>query len=90
MAINFLRANDENYFVTISITISRKFVRMGRKTCLFVCYEEQIGTELWMVEGAVALNGGLHSRTVEGNRRRTIGEQCRQVLIFLLFFSFRR
>jgi hypothetical protein len=36
-----------------------------------------------MVEGAATLNGGLHSRTVEGMIRRKIREQCR--LIFLLF-----
>jgi hypothetical protein len=36
-----------------------------------------------MVEGATTLNGGLHSRTVEGMIRRKIREQCR--LIFLLF-----
>jgi len=27
-----------------------------------------------MVEGAVALNGGLHNRVVEGKIRRRIGE----------------
>jgi len=43
-----------------------------------------------MVEGAAALNGGLHNRMVEGKIRRRIGEQCKQVLIFLLFISFRR
>jgi hypothetical protein len=48
----------------------------GRKSCLFVCYEKQIGTELWMVEGVTTLNGGLHSRTMEGKIRRKIQEQC--------------
>jgi hypothetical protein len=69
MAVNFLHVNDENYFVTIclfkivvTITISRKLVRMGRKSCLFVYYVELIGTELWMVEEGDALSGGLESR----------------------------
>jgi hypothetical protein len=30
-----------------------------------MCYVEQIDIELWMVEEVVALNEGLHSRTVE-------------------------
>jgi hypothetical protein len=33
---------------------------MGRKSCLFVCYGEQICIELWMVEGVAALKGGLY------------------------------
>jgi hypothetical protein len=37
-----------------------------------------------MVEGAAALNGGLHSRMMESKIRR-IWEQCMEVLIF--FFS---
>jgi hypothetical protein len=90
VVVNFLHANSGNYSVIVSITISRKFVSMGRKSCLFVCYEKQIGTELWMVEGVTTLNGGLHSRTVEGKIRRTIKEQCKQVLVFLLSISFRR
>ncbi len=74
MAINFLHANDRNYFVVITIIVSRKFVSMGIKSCLFVCYGEQICTELWMVEGVAALNGGLHSRTVEDKIISKIGE----------------
>ncbi len=35
-----------------------------------------------MVEEAATLNGGSHSRTVEGMIRRKIREQCR--LVFLL------
>jgi hypothetical protein len=35
-----------------------------------------------MVEGVVALNGGLHNKTVEGKIRNKIEEQCRQVLFF--------
>jgi hypothetical protein len=38
-----------------------------------------------MVEEPTTLNGGLHSRTVEGKIRRRIRKQCRH--IFLLFSS---
>jgi hypothetical protein len=61
---------------------------MGRKSCLFVCYGEQICTELCMVEGAAALNGGLRNRTVEGKIRSRIGERCRQVFFFSCFLLF--
>ncbi len=74
MSVNFLHANGGNYFVATTITISMKFVSMGRKSCLFVCCEEQICIELWMVEGVVALNGGLHSRMVESKIRSKIEE----------------
>jgi hypothetical protein len=74
MAINFLHANDRNYFIIVTIIVSRKFVSMGRKSCLFVCYGGQICTELWMVEGVAALNGGLRSRTVESKIKSRIGE----------------
>ncbi len=60
-------------------------MNMGRKSCLFLCYEEQIGTELWMAEEVVALNGGLHSRTLEGKIKRRIQEQFGQVLVFFFF-----
>ncbi len=78
MVVNFLHANGENYFIVATIIVSRKFVSMGRKSCLFVCYGEQICTKLWMVEGATALNGGLRSRMVEGKIRSRIEEGCRQ------------
>jgi hypothetical protein len=86
MAVNFLHANGRNYFNTAAIIVSRKFVSLGRKSCLFVCYEKWIDTELWMVEGVAAFNGGSHSRTVEGKiRRKTLGAM--QVgSVFLLFF----
>jgi hypothetical protein len=84
MAVNFLHVNDRNYFVIIcffkiiaAIIVSRKLVRMGRKSCLFVYYVELIGTELWMVEEGVALNEGLKSRMVEGRIRRGIQKQCK-------------
>jgi hypothetical protein len=58
---------------------------MGRKSCLFMCYEEHIDTKLWMVGGATTFNGGSHSKIVEGKIRRTLGAM--QVgSIFLLFF----
>jgi hypothetical protein len=82
MAANFLHANNRNYFVVATIIVSRKFISMDRKSCLLMCYEEQIDIELWMVEGAATLNGSLHSRTVEGKIRR-IWEPCKEVLIFL-------
>jgi hypothetical protein len=90
VAVNFLHANSENYSVTIIIIVSRKFVSMGRKSCLFVCYDKHIGTEPWMVEGATTLNGGLHNKTVEGKIIRRIWEQCMQVLSFFFSISFRR
>ncbi len=34
-----------------------------------------------MVEEASTLNGGLHSRIVEGRIKRRIREQCRQVFL---------
>jgi hypothetical protein len=74
VAINFLHANGGNYYVIVAIIISRKFLSMGRKSCLFVCYGEQICFELWMVKGTAALNGGLHSRTVEDKIISKIGE----------------
>jgi len=38
-----------------------------------------------MVEEVVALNGGLHSRTLEGKIKRRIQEQFGQVLVFFFF-----
>jgi hypothetical protein len=35
-------------------------------------YVTLIGIELWMAEEAVALNGGLENRTVEGRIKRRI------------------
>jgi hypothetical protein len=55
---------------------------MGRKSCLFVCYVEHIGTKLLMAEEVVALNGGLHNGTMEGMRRTKIQEQCKHVFFF--------
>ncbi len=49
---------------------------MGRKSCLFVCYVEQIDVELWMAKEVAALNGGFHSRMVENMIRSKIWEQC--------------
>jgi len=79
MTINFLHVNNKNYFLVIcfckivaTITVSRKLVRMGRKSCLFVYYVELINIGLWMVEGGATLNGGLESRIVEGRIRRGI------------------
>ncbi len=54
---------------------------MGRKSCLFVYYVKLIGIELWMVEEATTLNGGLESRTVEGRIKRKIRKQCKQVFV---------
>jgi hypothetical protein len=87
VAVNFLHANGGNYFVVATIIVSRKFVSMGRKSCLFVCYGEQICTELWMVEGAMTLNGGLCHRIVEGKIRSRIREQCKQVFLIIFFTS---
>jgi hypothetical protein len=59
---------------------------MGRKSCLFVNYGEQIFTELWMVEGAVALKGGLCSMTLEGKIRSRTRERCMNTFILIFFF----
>jgi hypothetical protein len=48
-----------------TIIVSRKLVSMGRKCCLFVYYVELINNKLWMAEEAVALNGGVESRTAK-------------------------
>jgi len=69
VVVNFLHANGGNY----SVATTRN-AWVGSLVCL--CYQEQIYTKLWMVEGAVALNGGLHSRMVEGKIRSRIREQC--------------
>jgi hypothetical protein len=77
--INFLHVNSKNHFVIVcfskivaAITISRKHMRMGKKSCLFVYYVKLIGTKLWMVEKGATLNGGLKTRTVQGRIRRKI------------------
>jgi hypothetical protein len=61
-----LQANKENYSINvcfskivITIIVSRKLARMGKKFCLFVYYVELINTELWMVEENATLNGSL-------------------------------
>jgi len=77
--VNFLHVNSENHFVIVcvskivaAITISRKHVRMGKKSCLFVYYVELLDTKLWMAEEGATLNGGLKTRTVQGKIRRKI------------------
>jgi len=79
VAINFLHVNYENYFITVyfskiaaTIIVSRKLVKMGRKSSLFMYYVELIDAELWMVEEVAALNGGLESMIMEGKIRRGI------------------
>jgi hypothetical protein len=88
MDINFLHVNGRNYFVivcflkiTVTITVSRKLVRMGRKFCLFVYYVKLIGIELWLVEEGATLNGGLKIWTVEGKIKRGIRKQCKDVFL---------
>jgi hypothetical protein len=77
MAVNFMHVNSGNYSIT-----AKRNAWVGSFVCLFVCYGEQIYTELLMVEGATTLNGGLHNRTMEGKIRSRIGEQCRQAFFF--------
>ncbi len=78
MVVNFLHVNNKNYFVDVcffriatTITTSRKLVRMGRRTCLFVYYIKLIDTKLWMEEGAT-LKEGLQLWMVQGRIRRGI------------------
>jgi hypothetical protein len=77
VASNFLYVNNRNYSITVcffkivaTIIISRKFVRMGRKFCLFVYYVELISCELWMVEEGVPLNGGLEIWTMKSKDKK--------------------
>jgi len=88
VAVNFLHVNDKNYSIIVrffkivtTIIVLKKLMRMDRKFCLFVYYVKLIGTELWMVEEATTLNGGLESRMVEGKIRRKIQKQCTQVFL---------
>ncbi len=60
-----------------AINVSRKLVNMGRKSCLFMYYVELIDIKLWMDEEAMALNGGIKSRMVEGRIKKGIQKQCR-------------
>jgi hypothetical protein len=41
-----------------------------------------------MAKKVVALNGGLHSRIVEGKIKMQIREQCKQVLVFFFLHQF--
>jgi len=52
-------------------------VSMGRKLWLFVYYVKLIDNKLWMVEEAVALNGGMKSRMVGDKIKRRIAMQTR-------------
>jgi hypothetical protein len=71
MVVNFLHGNGMNYSIVATIIISKKFVNIGNKSCLFVCYKEQIDIELWMVEAVATLNASF-SRMVEGKIRGKI------------------
>jgi hypothetical protein len=55
-----------------AITVSRRFVSMGRKLCLFVYYVEQIDNKQWMAKEVAALNGGMENKMMEGKIRRRI------------------
>jgi hypothetical protein len=52
--------------------VSRKLVSMDRELWLFVYYVELIDNKLWMVEEALALNGGTKSRMVRNKIKRRI------------------
>jgi hypothetical protein len=54
------------------MTVSKRLVSMGRKLCLFASYVELIDNKLWMAIEAMALNGGMESRTMEGKIRSRI------------------
>jgi hypothetical protein len=85
---NFLRVNGGKYSIVvcfskivITITTSRKLVRMGKRICLFVYYAKLISVELQMDVEGVALKGGLEHWTVEGMIRRGILQQCRSIFL---------
>jgi hypothetical protein len=59
------------------MTISKIFVNLGRKFCLFVYYVEQINNKQWTAEKTVALNGSMWSRMVEGKMKKKIQKQWR-------------
>ncbi len=93
--VNFLHVNGGNYFIIVcffkivaAIIISRKLVRMGKKSCLFVYYVELIGIELWMVEECATMNGGLETRTIEGMIKGEFGSIVG--ILFSFMISFRK
>jgi hypothetical protein len=55
MALNFLHAYDENYFIVVA-----KNAWVGNLVCLCVM-ENRMCIEPWMVEGAIALKRGLRN-----------------------------
>jgi hypothetical protein len=55
MAVNFLHANNGNYFIDAA-----KNAWVGNFVCLCVM-EKMICIELWMVEGVIALKRGLRN-----------------------------
>jgi hypothetical protein len=96
VALNFLHVNNENYSIivffskiVVVITISKKLVKMGRKSCLFLYHVKLIGIKLWMAKEGVTLNGGLESRMAKNNIRRIIRKQCKHVF-FSFMISFKR
>jgi len=77
VAINFLRVNGKKYSivvyfsrVVITITTSRKLVKMGRRICLLVYYAELVDAKLWMAMEGVALKGGLEPWIMEDMIKR--------------------
>jgi hypothetical protein len=68
----------------VVMTTSRRFVRLGRKFCLFVYYVEQINNKEWMVKEPATFNGSVESRTMHDNIRRRNKKQCRRFVWFIL------
>ncbi len=65
----------------------RRFVRLGRKLCLFVYYVEHINNKEWMAKEPATFNGGVEGRMMHDNIRRRNQEQCgRSVWFFLILF----
>jgi hypothetical protein len=52
------------------MTDSRRFVRLGRKLCLFVYYVEQINNKQWMAKETTTFNEGVESRMMHDNIKK--------------------
>jgi hypothetical protein len=76
VAINFLHANGEDYFVAAT-----RNAWVGNLVYWCVLWRTNMHRAV-DDEGAAALNGGLRNRTMEGKIKSKIGEQCKQVFFF--------
>ncbi len=77
-----------HYLLVVVMTVSRIFVKLGKKLCLFVYYVEQIYSKDGMAKEVATFNGSVESKMVHDNIRRRNREQCgRSVWFFLIMFQ---